>query len=266
MTDSGRCQNLITQYLEWQSKKFNVEEGQDGSIFIATPFIRADGHAIEIEARFLGSGLVRFTDAGETLDELWMQGVSLTPSTLDEIGRIASRFRVKLSFDERILMNEGDGGALQLQDFASAIVAASSLIERRRMRRNGFAAEVRRAIWNEGVKYETPFQVSGRSKAHTVDLRIKGLRGILAQPMTAASESGAIQVSQRFRRSFEDILSFDDGWTCFSIIEDRGRRKGVWTERALELLAEVSTVISWDEGKDEFLQHLAERSATVASS
>ena len=73
-----------------------------------------------------------FTDAGDTLDELWMQGITLNSPIIDQIERIARRFRVKLSVDDYVLRNDGDGGARQFQDLVSAILAISSLIDRRR--------------------------------------------------------------------------------------------------------------------------------------
>lgn len=127
MTVLRTANDLILEYLDWQAERFQSRESEDGRVFINTPFSRADGHLFEIEVCFLKDGSVRFTDAGETLDELWMQGVALTGSTLEDIRRIAFQFRVTLSEGDHILANHGEGGARQLQDLMSTIFAVSAL-------------------------------------------------------------------------------------------------------------------------------------------
>ena len=129
MTGSKNARSLIVQYLDWQAEEFRARDSEDGRVFIETPFARADGHAFDIEVSILQDGSVRFTDAGETLDELWMQGVALTDATLQDIKKIARRFRVELSASDNILANDGDGGGRQLRDIISAILAISALSE-----------------------------------------------------------------------------------------------------------------------------------------
>lgn len=134
MTSYDQACTLVSQFLDWQTRnlKVNIREDKESRVIIETPFARADGHAFDIEVCFLDDGIVRFTDIGDTLDELWMQGITLNSSTIDQIERIARRFRVKLSVDDYVLRNDGDGGARQFQDLVSAILAISALIDRRR--------------------------------------------------------------------------------------------------------------------------------------
>ena len=129
MTALEDAHRLIVQYLDWQGENLKASGGEDNRIVIGTPFIRADGHSVEIEVCLLQDGSVRLYDAGETLDELWMQGIQLTDSTLEYINRIANCFRVGLSADDNVLANDGEGAARQLQDLVSAILAISALIE-----------------------------------------------------------------------------------------------------------------------------------------
>ena len=133
MTVSRDANSLIVQFLDWQTENLQARDSEEGRVFLKTPFktpfARADGHAFEIEGCFLQDGSVRFTDAGETVDELWMQGIDLNDATLEYIIRIAHRFRVNLSEGDNVLANDGDGGARQLQDLISAILAISALIE-----------------------------------------------------------------------------------------------------------------------------------------
>lgn len=133
MTSYDQASILVSQYLDWQTKNLNinVKEDKESRFIIETPFARADGHAFDIEVCFLDGGMVRFTDIGGTLDELWMQGITLNPPIIDQIERIARRFRVKLSVEDHVLRNDGDGGARQFQDLVSAILAISALIDRR---------------------------------------------------------------------------------------------------------------------------------------
>ena len=129
MTVSKSANGLIVQYLDWQAEKLQATVSEEGRAFIQTPFARADGHAFEIEVCTLQDGSIRLTDAGETLDELWMQGIALDDQALECIDRIARRFRVALSTGDSVLANVGDGGARQFQDLVSAILAISALVE-----------------------------------------------------------------------------------------------------------------------------------------
>ncbi len=114
------------------------------------------------------------------------------------------------------------------------------------------------SLWNLGIKFDSPFHVPGLDKKSTVGIGIKTSRGILVQPMAAASEVGAIQVSKRYSRLFNDILGIDNSWECFSVIDARGECQNVWTERTREQLREVPTIVPWDKDKEKFLQSLAE--------
>lgn len=134
MTSYDQACILVGHYLDWQTRNLNVnvKEDKESRVIIETPFARADGHAFDIEVCFLDDGIVRLTDIGDTLDELWMQGITLNSPIIDQIERIARSFRVKLSVDDYVLRNDGDGGARQFQDLVSAILAISALIDRRR--------------------------------------------------------------------------------------------------------------------------------------
>lgn len=137
MSNYERTKELIGQYIAWQEKNVNAREDINGRVFIETPFARADGHHLELEVCHLGNGLVRLSDGGETLDELWMQGGALSSEELSAIEDLARCFRVKLTGDEYLLTNEGKGGARQIQDLVSAILAISSLIVAPKSRTGG---------------------------------------------------------------------------------------------------------------------------------
>ena len=128
MSNYENTRKLIGHYIAWQEKNLNVREAGDGRVFIETPFARADGHHLELEVCHLGNGVVRLSDGGETLDELWMQGDALSAEKLSVIEDLARCFRVTLTGDEYLLLNDGDGGARQIQDLVSAILAISSLV------------------------------------------------------------------------------------------------------------------------------------------
>ena len=126
MTSHNRTHQIIGQYVEWLADNLKAREDSEGRAFIETPFARADGHHFEIEVCPLGKDQVRLSDGGDTLDELWMQGVELSPAKLSEIEVLARRFRVCLDSDDHSLTIYGDGGARQVQDLISAILVISS--------------------------------------------------------------------------------------------------------------------------------------------
>ena len=126
MNKQNMTHEIIGQYVDWLSENLRVREDSEGRLYIETPFARADGHHFEIEVCPLGKDRVRLSDGGDTLDELWMQGVELSPGVLSEIEALARQFRVCLDGDDLSLTVSGDGGARQVQDLISAILVISS--------------------------------------------------------------------------------------------------------------------------------------------
>ena len=96
----------------------------------------------------------------------------------------------------------------------------------------------------------------GRNETHTVRFHVNGSRRILVQTLSQSSESAARGIAEQSYYLFEDILKEEPDWRCFSLLEDRGNRKEIWTAHAVIPLQDKATVIQWSDGKEEFLQAL----------
>lgn len=256
MTSGNKCEQVVHGYLEELDQEVVVEPIVDGCVII-TPFLMPDGDYLEVTARFLPSGTVRLTDTGETISFLWLNGLSLSRTILQDVRRIARRYGTSLNRNQLVV--DSDEGDNPLHRLIQAILGVASLIEKRRpYARLNFAEEVEAAIIAQGSNYDSPYQVSGKQESHTVRFHLNSDRHILAQPLSQASEPAARAVAERSYYLFDDILNQASNWKCFALVDDRGNRKAIWTEHALTPLRPVCTVVQWSEEKEDFLRVLAQ--------
>ena len=127
-TSSAEAEKIVTAYLESQKLDMRVHE-RDGVCYIVTPFYRADGNRIAIEAQLVEGQGMRFADWGDTLSDARKQWLTPGHPFLATIDRIAGRFKVTLSYDEFELVSESRAGSSQLENLILAIVAVSGFIE-----------------------------------------------------------------------------------------------------------------------------------------
>lgn len=135
------------------------------------------------------------------------------------------------------------------------------MIQKRRPTNNvRFDSEVETMLIASGNTYDTDFRVSGSRSPHIVRFHIDGGRNYLIQPIAPASEAAALSWSERWAYRFRDIIDHDDKWQWFALLDDRGSRVGVWTERTLAPINEYKML--WSE-KDRFAGALQESSGII---
>ena len=143
MANAVTCHSVVDRYLKLLSDDVEITPSDSGC-YVLTPFTRPDEEAIELELVSFANGSVRFSDMGDTLGYLYVNGLTLTQTVLDKTRNIARRNRVLLR--QGALMIEGDdtmnGDALH--QLIQATVEATSLIQgRRSTSRVNFNTEVR---------------------------------------------------------------------------------------------------------------------------
>ena len=249
-----QCEQVVQTYLKGLTDDVQLETTDQGCL-VVTPFLLPDGDYVEVSVINLPDGTVRFTDEGETINSLWLNGLSLSRSILEDIRRIGRLHGVSVARNELII--QGDEADNPLHRLIQAIQATAALIEKRRpFPRLDFNEEVEATIIASGNTYDSPYTVSGREESHTVRFHLDGNRRILAQPLSPATEQAARVAAERSYYLFDDILNHTPGWNCFALLDDRGNKRAVWTDRTLIPLRARAKFLLWSEGKQEFLDAL----------
>lgn len=237
MTGLNACDAVVTSYLQELRGLFNVISAEDRCV-ITTPFVRPDGEAIELSVELTPAGPMRVGDMGDTLGYLHVNGLTLTRSVVDTASYLSRTFGASLIRGQIVSQIQHDKEVGQaFQRVLQAVLAVSDLIQKRRTaERANFDAQVESFIIVTGNVYDTDYDIAGRRSTHRVRFHVNSNRKLLIQPLSAASESAAYSWGERWAYRFGDILEQDDTWRCRALLDDRGARSSVWSERALKPL------------------------------
>ena len=245
MTSSTECQDIVSKYLEYMSGDFAVEPTQ-GGCFILTPFVRPDGEAIELELTALPNGVTRLSDMGDTLGYLYVNGLSLTRSVIDKARRISRRHGAAFLRNSLVMDSDSALTGEDIHRLIQATLEVTALIQGRRSTGQVlFDTEVESFIIQSGVVYDADFRVSGQRESHTFKFHINSTRNLLVQPITAATESAAHSWAERWAYRFSDSIAVNEHLRPIAVLDDRGNRSGVWTERVRAPIQEIA--IPWAE-------------------
>ena len=129
MTSQSLCQDLVRNYLGALGQEAELENIPGGCL-ITTPFLMPDNDNIQLFARSRANGSVQLTDTGDTIRFLWINGLSLSRTTMGDIRRITKRYGVNLARNELVVDAEGDENPLH--QLIQAVLGVSALIEKRR--------------------------------------------------------------------------------------------------------------------------------------
>ena len=244
MVSPDACELLITNYLSHLEDGF-MASASDTGCFILTPFARPDGEFVELAAEIEPNGNVRLSDMGDTLGYLYVNGLTLSQGVLADIRNIGRRFGVRLEGSELVAdplaqVSEAFHGLMQ------SVLSVTDLIQRRRPQTHvQFDSEVESLIILSGVTYDAGYEVQGRDDRHTVRFHVDSDHNLLIQPLTAATEGSAFSWAERWAYRFQDIRIVNSAWRFVAVLDDRGKRSEVWSERALAPLQEY--LVYWAE-------------------
>lgn len=261
VTNPNTCAEVVHGYLEYLSSEFTAVETDHGCV-ITTPFTRPDGEFVEIAVEPLPSARVKLTDMGDTLGYLYVNGLTLSRNLLDNVRKISRPLGISVE-GSALVVRPGDVTAFgsAFHQLLQSVLSVTEMIQKRRPTNNvRFDSEVETMLIASGNTYDTDFRVSGSRSPHIVRFHIDGGRNYLIQPIAPASEAAALSWSERWAYRFRDIIDHDDKWQCFALLDDRGSRAGVWTERTLAPINEYKML--WSE-KDRFAGALQESSGII---
>ena len=246
MINLDRCDAIVDTYLNELRGQFSSTRSENRCL-ITTPFVRSDGEAIELSVEVAPTGMIRVGDMGDTLGYLYVNGLTLSRSVVDSASRISRSFGTSLQRGQIVVQVQNTEQLGQaLQGVLQSVLAVSDLIQKRRTSEQAnFDAEVESAIISTGNVYDTDYTIRGRISPHKLRFHINSSRRLLIQPLSAASETGAFGWAERWAYRFNDILQMDSGWRCLAVLDDRGGRSKVWSDRASQPLS--SYAVLWSE-------------------
>jgi len=241
MTTPSPCEGLLRAYLQELQEEFVITP-VDGGCSIVTPFTRPDGEAVEIMVEVHPTGPFRLTDMGDTLGYLYTNGLTLSRGVVDSAKGICKRFGASVEGAALVIQVEEQAEpGYALHNLIQAIITVTDLVQKRRpTERVNFDAEVESLIIASGGVYDTDYPVLGRKSRHSIRFHVNTGRNVLIQPLSAASEGVAFSWGERWAYRFSDIRERDPRWRCVAVLDDRGERSHVWSDRALTPLSDYS--------------------------
>ncbi len=234
MSFANICSEVVNQYLARLSADFEVSPSDSGC-YVATPFTRPDGEVVEFELVTLPTGQMRLADMGDTLGYLYVNGLTLTRSVIDKTRDIARSYGVSLERNTLAVGLERDSQITgeELHRLLQATLAVTHLVQGRRTSgRVVFDDEVESFIIQAGVTYDSDYQVSGYREAHTFKFHVNSRANLLIQPLSAARESSAHAIAERWAYRFIDAVQQNDHLHPVVVLDDRNTRSSVWTSNA----------------------------------
>ena len=232
MTAADPCTGLVDAYLKQLSNEF-VVTNFDSGCYITTPFTRPDGEVIEFEASSMPNGQTRLSDMGDTFGYLYVNGLALTRTTVNRARDIVRGYGVALERNALVLGGAPELTGEDVHRLIQASLAVGSLIHgRRSASRLVFDDEVESFIIQTGVTYDSDFSVPGSRERHTFKFHVNSGASLLIQPLSAATESAAHSVAERWAYRAMDVTQSNSNLKPIVMLDDRNNRRGVWTPEA----------------------------------
>ncbi len=249
MQDTDRCLTLVNAYVGALREGFEAEAVDDKRCLIVTPFRRPDGEMVEVEAEMLPGGSFRMSDVGDSIGYLHVNGLSVTRGVLEDIKRLSRSYGVSLDGYELTIeaANQSAWGQA-LHSILQATLAATDLIQKRRpYERLRFEDAVEAYLVGQRAIYDPEYTVAGEVDTHRVRFHVDSGRQILIQPLSPANEPSAYSWAERWAFRFNDIKQRNREWRCFAVLDDRGDRRAVWSDRALRPLRKDASPVYWSD-------------------
>lgn len=239
------CEQAIQEYLAYLKMEAHGF-ADDGECVITTPFVRPDGEGIEVALRPLPDGRVSITDMGNSLGYLFVNGLSLSRTLLNDARGIAKSHSVALQRNHLVMHTRAEAVGMAMHGLIQATLGVSDLIHKRRpSSRALFDDEVESLIIMSGVTYDVGFPVRGQREQHTVKFHVDSARNLLVHPLSAAGVSAARSWAERLAYRFIDIRAASPQWRPVALLDDRKNRADVWTNDTLAPIQD--SAIKWSQ-------------------
>ena len=248
------CSDAIARYLATLNDEFQIVGGGEECV-MATPFVRPDGEGIEVELTIRQDGTAQLSDMGSTISYLYVNGLTLSRSLMDQAKSVARSHGVQVQRNALSISIGQESVGQSIHGLIQAALEVSSLIHKRRpTSRVQFDDELESFIIQSGATYDVGFTVGGQRESHTIKFHVNSGKNLLIQPVSASAEAAARTWAERLAYRFADIRNMDQMWHPVAVLDDRSSRAEVWTKHALTPVEEYA--IKWSQ-QDELTSLLA---------
>ena len=255
------CGEAIAGYLATLTEELQVASDRDDCVLV-TPFVRPDGEGIEVELTIREDGTASLSDMGSTMSYLYVNGLTLSRSLMNQAKSIARSHGVHIQRNALTTSMGQDLVGQSIHGLIQATLEISSLIHKRRpTSRVQFNDEVESFIIQSGATYDVGFTVDGQRESHTIKFHVNSGKNILIQPVSASVEAAARTWTERLAYRFADIRGRDVKWRPVAVLDDRSARAQVWTKYALTPVEEYA--VKWSQ-QDEITSLLATTSREIS--
>ncbi len=120
--------SAINDYMNCMGKMCSVNENDDGSLTIITPYTLTDGSNIEISV-ILRNGIIVLSDCGDTIDNLWLRGIDInTKSRHEIINMLIEDHKISIKKGEIKLESPIEDISMAIHNMVQAIYSIDFLI------------------------------------------------------------------------------------------------------------------------------------------
>ena len=239
------CGEAIEAYLATLTEEFQVALDGEGCV-LATPFVRPDGEGIEMELTIRQDGTANLSDMGSTMSYLYVNGLTLSRSLMDQAKSIARSHGAQVQRNALSISIGQESVGQSIHGLIQAALEVSSLIHKRRpTSRVQFDDELESFIIQSGATYDVGFKVDGQRESHTIKFHVNSGRNLLIQPVSASAEAAARTWAERLAYRFADIRGRDGKWYPVAVLDDRSSRAQVWTRHAVNPVEEYA--LKWSQ-------------------
>jgi Domain of unknown function DUF1828 len=246
------CDPVIERYLATLKSDFFVIESVD-ECRVVTPYYRPDGDAIEIVLKKLDNGRLRLSDAGQTLDFLFLSGLNLDKNKqlLDEAIQIARRRGALLQNSEISLESNPESEGEALGKLISAIESVTYLIYRRVHRElKPFADEITEYLSDNQVDFQSSFTLQGKIVSHSVSLYLNSNKNLVIEPLSAITPAAARMRAERLAFEVRDVGDALPYVRFIGVIDDRDEERAeVWSDTKANSIVKAifARLFVWDQ-------------------
>ena len=255
MPTSTAQPDIVDTYLKWLSNEFETKSSDRGRILM-TPFELPDGTGITLELETLPNGNILISDMGDTLGYLFVNGLTLDKSVTDKASFISKRHGVTFKGSFLCVETKPEDAGRAIHELIQTVISVTDLIHLRHTRTTRkikFDNEVEAFIIRSGVTYDADYQVEGAREKHNFRFYVNSDRNLLIQPLTASTESAALELVEHWAYRFRDTVQSEESWHPVAVLDDSGSPE-IWSNLALAPIKQYA--IPWSH-KDKLAQLLA---------
>ncbi len=248
---SPHCASVLDNYLASMPDRYAVHREADGCRFV-TPFYLPDNTQLTVSIVERPDGSVEVTDFGETVDHLFLSGLTLR-SDDRRLVTISRRFGVEIDGGEITKVVDSSSVSRAIDDVVHAVLDVSYLVYTRTARKAPtFTADVEQFLMYSDVPYERGYEVLGYADEHRFDYHIPARQTpLLLEALSASDQRSARDQAQAIAFKVLDVGKVSEPGTFrfVCLLDDRlPDQQEALTPRSRATLAKyLDDVILWSE-------------------